>query len=403
MKGLILSGGNFQRMLPLSDIPKTLLQVQGKPIFQYVIDGLLACGIDHLIFVIGQGDKYTPIVQYLQTTNQKIKIDVVIQTEHGVRGAIIAAEKEFTGYNHFFLAHGDIMAPVDFYLHLQHTVDRIGVDGGIACTLKSSIEDFGVCSLDGNGYIEKVIEHPGKNLEHDIGNYVGAGAYIFPISFFNALQESTTFDEAINKLISKQILLAGAIWSFEKRWMDVGTPYDLLTANQILFLQYKGTTIHSSAKVSPNAHITGPVVVEAGVVIEHGAVIKGPVFIGENAYIGTNCLIRDNTAIENGCVIGFSVELKNTHLQPNTRIGRLSFVGDSIVGRNVEIRSGVTVQNHLSDSESDFIVRGTNFKNKIGAIIGDNAEIGANVVLEPKAIVKTKEKVLAGNVISPVE
>ncbi|MHA2363316.1 MAG: sugar phosphate nucleotidyltransferase [Candidatus Hodarchaeales archaeon] len=400
MKGLILSGGHFQRMLPLSEnIPKTLLKIQGKPLLQYVIDGLISCQINNLVVVIGEGEFFTPVIRYLQTLSKNIKIDLVTQRKPGVRGAILAAEQEFEETDQIFLAHGDIMAPTDFYSHLKHTVARTGADGGVACTLKSSIEDFGVCLLNGSGNVGSVIEHPGQ--ESDVGNYVGAGAYIFPSAFFKALKESKTFDEAINNLITNKNRLAGAIWSYENRWMDIGTPYDLLTANQILFSQYKGTSIHSSATISPSAHLISPVFIGKNVIISHNAVIKGPVFIGDNVYIGTNCLIRDNTVIEEDCVIGFSVELKNSHLQPKTRIGRLSFVGDSIVGKDVEIRTGVTVLNHLSPHEDDFVVRGTNFGRKIGTVIGDNAEIGANVVLKPKTIVKGNETIPPGVVISP--
>lgn len=388
-------------MLPLSvDLPKTLLEVQGNPLLHYVIEGLVTCGIKHLVVVIGQGELFTPIISYLQKIDKNIKVDVITQTEVGVRGAILAAEQEFEDEKQFFLAHGDIIAPSEFYVHLKHAVERIRADGGIICTLKSSIGDFGVCILDENGYIEKIIEQPSQELKEDLGNYIGAGAYIFPTSFFKALKQSKTFDEAINTLIKKDIRLSGAIWSYENRWMDIGTPYDLLTANKIIFLQDSGTQIHSSAKVSPKALLIGSVNIEAGAVIDHGAVLKGPVYIGRNVYIGTNCLIRDYTVIEEGCVIGFSVELKNTHLQPYSRVGRLSFIGDSVIGRSTDIRSGVTILNNLPSEEPDFIIRGTNFGKKIGVIIGAQAEIGANAVLEPKSVVNSKQKIPPGTVFS---
>ena len=265
-------------------------------------------------------------------------------------------------------------------------------------TLKSSIEDFGVCLLDSTGNIEKVIEHPGQGM--DVGNYVGAGAYIFPNNFFETLTETNDFDSAINELINRGYRLAGAIFSEENKWIDVGTPYDLLSANHIEFSEYSSTIIHSTAKISPSAQLIGPVRVEAGVVIEHGSIIKGPVYIGKNVYIGTNCLIRDKTSIEQNCIIGFSVEIKNTHIQPNTKIGRLSFLGDSVVGKNVYVNSGVTIINHISESQPDFVVRGTNFDHKIGSVLGDNCNIGANAVLEPLTKIKHKEIVPPGVVIS---
>lgn len=404
MKGLILTGGQFQRMSPLANLyPKSMIYIQGKPILGYVIEGLIETGIHHFVVVIGKGDIFSSIVSYLRSGNfgKNIKFDIVTQKEAGVCGAILSAETEFSNEQKIFLAHGDILATKSFYTHLKNTFKRTGADGGIAMTLKSSIEDFGVCQLDSTGNIESVIEHPGHEIASDVGNYIGAGAYIFPKSFFEHLKESSDFDKAINALVKSGHRIAGSIFSEENKWQDIGTPYDLIIANQILFSEYSGTEIHSSAKVSSSAQLIGSVKIEAGVVIEHGTILKGPVYIGKNSYIGTNCLIRDNTSIEENCRIGFSVEIKNTHIQKNTNIGRLSFLGDSVVGYGARVSSGVTIINELSDTEDDFIVRGSNFGKKIGSVLGDKSVIGANAVLEPKTKIDYKEIIPPGVVISP--
>jgi bifunctional UDP-N-acetylglucosamine pyrophosphorylase/glucosamine-1-phosphate N-acetyltransferase len=98
------------------------------------------------------------------------------------------------------------------------------------------------------------------------------------------------------------------------------------------------------------------------------------------------------------------VEIKNTHIQPKTKIGRLSFLGDSVVGYNVRVNSGVTIMNHIPEDQPPFIIRGTNFGRKIGSVLGDDSDIGANVVLEPRVITKHKEKIPPGIVIrAPLE
>ena len=401
MKGLILTGGQFQRMNPLANTyPKTMLEIQGKPILGHVIDAMVSTGVYHIVVVIGQSDLFSSVIRYLRSGKfgDNIKIDIITQKEPGVRGAILSAWNEFKNEGKVFLAHGDIIATKSFYQHLANTVNRTSADGGVSMTLKSSIEDFGVCLLDSTGNIEKVIEHPGQGS--DVGNYIGAGAYIFPNEFFDVLSKSSDFDKAINNLVETGFRLAGAIFSDDFKWMDIGTPYDLLSANHILFSEYSGTIIHSTAKISPSAQLIGPVKVESGVTIEHGSIIKGPVYIGKNVYIGTNCLIRDNTSIEEDCRIGFSVEIKNTHIQPNTKVGRLSFLGDTVVGNNVSINSGVTIMNHIPDTQPAFIIRGTNFEHKIGSVLGDDCIIGANAVLEPKTKIGYKEIIPPGVVIS---
>ncbi|MHA1991748.1 MAG: sugar phosphate nucleotidyltransferase [Candidatus Hodarchaeales archaeon] len=395
MKGVILCGGQGKEMKPIStNTPKSNIVLQGKPIVHHIIDGLKKANISDVIIVVS--DSGEPIVKYLKKIDSDLKFTVVNQIESGVEGAILSVKKEIKD-SHFFLAHGDIIAPPRFYEQLMRTF-KSGGDGAISITLKSSISDFGVIQLDNTGYISEVIEHPGKD-KTDIGNYIGAGAYIFPQSFFDYLEgeSSGNFDLAINSLIKSGAVINASIFSEESLWMDLGTPFDLLTANRILFSQYSETKISKLAEISPSAHIEGPVVIEAGAKIDHGAVIKGPVYIGKKVYVGTNSLVRDHTAIEKGCTIGYSVEITRSHIHPGSRIGRLSFVGDSIVGEKSSIKSGVTVINELPKNKY-LDIRGSLFE-KFGVIIGPNAIIGANGVLEPISVINAGEETKSGSVI----
>ena len=397
MKAIILCGGSGKDMSPLSDLrPKTSLLLMGRPIFQYAIDGLSQAGVDEFVVVVGQNGE--PIINYLQTIDSNLRFTVVKQKKDGVEGAILSAKNEIEDPT-FILAHGDIVAPARFYQQLTRTFHG-GADGSIAVTLKSSISDFGLISISDSGYVTHVIEHPGQERK-DMGNYIGAGAYIFPKEFLNELEKSknSTFDNTINTILNQGHNIKASVFSEEDMWMDIGNPYDLLTATRIVFSEYSETRISASSQISHNAHIDGPVVIEAGATIDHGAVIKGPVYIGKNVYVGTNCLIRDHTAIEEKCVIGFSVEMTRSHIQPLTTIGRLSFIGDSIIGRKAEIRSGVTIANELPSKNHIFDVRGSVFT-KAGAVIGDEASIGANVVLASMTVVGTYDTISPGIVYS---
>ncbi|OLS16623.1 MAG: Bifunctional protein GlmU [Candidatus Heimdallarchaeota archaeon LC_3] len=393
MKGIILCGGKGKEMMPISaKTPKSNIILQGIPIVQHIINGLQTTGITEIIVVVS--DSGEPIVKYLKKIDSNLKFTIINQMSPGVEGAILSVKDEIKD-SHFFLAHGDIIAPSRFYKQLMRTF-KSGGDGAIAITLKSSISDFGVIQLDNTGYVSEVIEHPGED-KTDIGNYIGAGAYIFPKSFFKHIKSDSknSFDKAINELIRSGIIINASIFSEESLWMDLGNPYDLITANRILFSQYFETRISKLANISPSAQIEGPVVIESGVKIEHGAVIKGPVYIGKNVYIGTNSLIRDYTSIEEGCTIGYCVEITRSHFQPYSNIGRLSFVGDSIVGDHTSIKSGVTIINELPD-DTYLDIRGSIF-NKAGVIIGPDIKIGANGVLEPVSVIE--KNTLPGTVI----
>ncbi len=171
-------------------------------------------------------------------------------------------------------------------------------------------------------------------------------------------------------------------------------------ANQYLLKQVRGIKIHATADIAQSTILKGPVIIDEGVIIEHGATIKGPCYIGVNSYIGTNTLIREFSNVESNSVIGFSVEIKNSVLQDECSVGRLTFIGDSVLGRKVTVDSNVTFLNHLSKylDITSVKIRGQEFT-KLGAVIGSNGHLSANVVLYPQSIIDTNEDVPPGSII----
>ena len=96
--------------------------------------------------------------------------------------------------------------------------------------------------------------------------------------------------------------------------------------------------------------------------------------------------------------MGYGSELKNCVLFGKNDVGRLSFVGDSVLGEQVISGSGLTTVNHKVDysrivckSNSDFVETGLT---KLGAFIGDHVSIGARHTLGPGTIVQS-QKIIA--------
>lgn len=128
-----------------------------------------------------------------------------------------------------------------------------------------------------------------------------------------------------------------------------------------------------------------------GTTIEKSALIKGPAIIGCNCEIRQCAYIRENVIIGNGAVIGNSTELKNSLLFNKAQVPHFNYVGDSILGYKTHLGAGVICSNLKSNggmvkvkSEDDCIE--TNLR-KFGAIVGDNAEVGCNSVLNPGTVI----------------
>jgi bifunctional UDP-N-acetylglucosamine pyrophosphorylase/glucosamine-1-phosphate N-acetyltransferase len=122
-----------------------------------------------------------------------------------------------------------------------------------------------------------------------------------------------------------------------------------------------------------------------------GSYIEGPVVIGDNCKIGPNCYIRPYTTIGNNCHIGNACEVKNTIILDNTNVPHQNYVGDSIIAENCNLGAGSKVANLRFDKKNISVVLNGNKINtgrrKLGAIVGDNVQIGINAMLNVGSIV----------------
>jgi bifunctional UDP-N-acetylglucosamine pyrophosphorylase/glucosamine-1-phosphate N-acetyltransferase len=147
--------------------------------------------------------------------------------------------------------------------------------------------------------------------------------------------------------------------------------------------------------VAADADLRGTVVVEAGATVEPGVVIEGPVLVRSGADVGPNAYIRGATLLGEGVHVGQSVELKNTVVRAETNVPHLSYVGDSVLGRDVNFGAGTTVANLRHDDEPVVVTvkgeRVSTGRRKFGVVVGDGAKTGiqtslnAGVTLSPGA------------------
>lgn len=131
--------------------------------------------------------------------------------------------------------------------------------------------------------------------------------------------------------------------------------------------------IAKSAKVAPTASINGPVIIGKNAEIRHCAFIRGKAIVGE------------------GAVVGNSTELKNVVLFNKVQVPHYNYVGDSILGYKAHMGAGSITSNIKSDRspvtikmDCEKIETGLI---KMGAILGDQVEVGCNSVLNPGTIV----------------
>lgn len=123
------------------------------------------------------------------------------------------------------------------------------------------------------------------------------------------------------------------------------------------------------------------------------AVIVGPAIIGEDTEVRTGAFIRGSVLVGDGCVVGNSCELKNCILFDGVQVPHFNYVGDSILGYKSHMGAGAVTSNVKSD-KTPVVIHSpdgdvpTGLK-KVGAMLGDNVEIGCNCVLNPGTVIGT--------------
>ncbi len=131
--------------------------------------------------------------------------------------------------------------------------------------------------------------------------------------------------------------------------------------------------ISKSAKIAPSACIIGPTIIGRNTEVRHCAFIRGNAIVGDN------------------CVVGNSTELKNVILFNNVQVPHYNYVGDSILGYHSHMGAGSITSNVKSDKKLVVIKSGVNAietgLKKVGAMIGDNVEVGCGSVLNPGTVV----------------
>ena len=128
--------------------------------------------------------------------------------------------------------------------------------------------------------------------------------------------------------------------------------------------------------------------------IEAGAVVKGSAIIGPNCFIAAGAYLRGGVYLEQDCIIGPSSELKTSVMLARSKLAHMNFVGNSIIGADVNIEAGAVIANHRNEREDRnirIVYRGQVIDtgvSKFGALVGDGSRIGANAVVAPGALLE---------------
>lgn len=420
LTAVVLAAGKGTRMK--SETPKVLFPLAGKPMLQHIIDMLGTVGVQQIIVVAGHGSK---------KVQQSVIGDITWVEQHpqlGTGHALIQALPalgDFTG--DVLIVCGDTpLMTGDTLTQLVNKHRNTQADATILTAILNDPAYYGRIVRDEQGNVASIVEHKDATPQQLAIKEINSGTFCFrwPAAsrYLTALNQDNAQGEyyltdiieimaskgrtvqtsavadnreiigindrvqlaraekIMRQRINEALMLGGVtIVDPDTAWIDseveVGRD-SIILPNTCL----KGrTSIGSFCRVGPGTTITDSVLGD-GVVVRN-SVVEGAL-VGNETTIGPFAYIRPACTIGSGVRIGDFVELKNSRVGDGSKIPHLSYVGDALVGDNVNIGCGVITANydgkkkHVTEVDDDAFV-GCNSNLVAPVKIGKGAYVAA--------------------------
>ncbi len=381
MQAIILAAGEGSRMRPLTaNKPKVMLPVAGQPLLEHILRRAKRAGADRAVLVVGYGQDCVRSF-FGDGSRMGMRIDYAWQEQQkGTGHALLAAES--LAEERFLVLNGDVLPDEQSLLKMAN--------GGPAVSA-IEVKDprrYGVFMQEAGRAISVV-----EKSENPPSCLANAGIYFFERSIFSALRQSPLsprgefeLTDGLNRLAAEESLAIVKLQS----WLEIGRPWDILEANEKLL---KDLEPQMQGEVQAGAHLSGSVSVGRGTRIMSGAYIEGPAVIGENCKIGPNCYIRPSTCLGSDVRVGNAVEVKNSAIMNGSKIGHLSYVGDSVIGEGCNFGAGTICSNlrHDKGNIKSFVKgrREDSGRRKLGVIMGDGVMTGINTSIYPGTVIES--------------
>ncbi|NIA06050.1 MAG: NTP transferase domain-containing protein [Actinobacteria bacterium] len=395
-KAVILAAGKSTRML--TQTPKVLHEVCGRPMLAYVLDACRQAGVDELIVVVGYRRD-----EVLAAFADEPGITWVTQTEdrHGTGHALMCCREALEGFQgNLLVLCGDgplIRSEVIAQLLNKHTQERAAVT--LATGALDNPSGFGRIVRDEYGNFQAIVEHNDCSAEQLHIKEINPSYYCFnTLRLFESLEQVRPDNKkqeyyltdtlglllrAGHKVVAITAVKAGDVLSINSRH-DLATVGNVMKHRILNRLMDSGVTV-----VDPdNTYIDARATIGRDTVIHPFTYISGRVTIGRNCSIGPFAYLRDGTELQDDVVLGVFTEVKKSVLCSGTRVRHLSYIGDAQVGRQVNIGAGTITANFDGSKVSR-------------TVIDDNTYVASGSILVAPLHVSANSQIAPGSVLNP--
>ena len=419
---LILAAGKGTRMR--SDLPKVLHRLAGKPLLGHVVDTAHALGAARTCVVYGFGGEAVPQAM------ADDKLTFVLQAEqHGTGHAVKQALPELSDDSVTLVLYGDV--PLTHTKTLQPLVAaaQAGKLGLLTVNL-SHPDGYGRIVRD-SGKVARIVEHkdatPAERAIREVNTGILAVAtqhlksWIAELKNDNAQGEYYLTD-IIALAVRDGVTVETHQPEFEWEVLGVNSKAQLAELERIhqneiaQALLDAGVTLMDPVRLD----VRGTLACGRDVLIDVNCVFEGQVKLGDGVQVGANCVLRNvtvaagtridaftliddaqigevnrlgpfsrirpGTKLARDVHVGNFVEIKNSQIDDGSKINHLSYVGDTTMGKKVNIGAGTITCNYDGANKhrtviEDEVFVGSDTQLVAPVTVGRGATLGAGTTL----------------------
>ena len=397
----------------VSDLPKVLHPLGGKPMIQHVLDAVSALNPKKIVTVLSPAlQSNAPLCKILESSNSLIAIQ---NQPQGTGDAVKAAMPSFDEDDqNILILCGD--APLIQPETLKELIQQPQQSDFtlIAMRLVDQQQKYGRLVLNDFNFIEKIVEYRDASPTERAIDLANSGVMLINrkllitlLPLLKAQNQAKEFyltdlielasqhKTAVNYIegnadefqgINTRIELATAELTLQNRWREMLMLSGVTLVNPESIHLSHDTNIAKDTIVGPNVTFGTGVTIGQNVTILPFCHIEHSL-ISDGATVGPFAHLRGHTTIGPQSAVGNFVEINGTILNKGTKVKHLSYIGDATVGEKVNIGAGTITCNYDGYKKSKTVIHD-------GAFIGSNTSLIAPVTIGENAIIA------AGSVIN---
>lgn len=386
---IILAGGASSRMWPLRE--KSLLKFGDEPLLISQLRTYESLGFREAI-IVGNPHNRADIQHLLAGFGDNMRVQLAIQERPlGMGDALLQAGALMQDTDRAIYVN-QVHDMVDETLH----TDMLAMHRSnpnttyIAGAEMQNYFPGGYLLIDGSGMISGIVEKPGAgnepsryvNIVAHLHSHAGRLFEAVRAEYARTLTSDDHYERAMDKLMKETSF---RVVGYAGKWDALKYPWHVLDIMERFLQRIKGQDIAPSAFVHPNAVIGGDVVIAEGAKVFAGAAIAGPAYIGRNTIVGNNSLVRHSMILDH-CNVGFTTEVARSYVADGCQMHACRVL-DSVFAPNVNFSAGCTTANlRIDKGDVPSLIKGQKLmsgRDKLGAIIGQDAFLGVDVMTMP--------------------